>query len=206
MPSHVKTRNQFLFPVWLAVCGALLGACAQPLLNSERIEQQFGSYNVALLESSAGRRVSNLYSLNDDRKICRTLALVTFEDPTDARISLEQRQISSGASIGAVFKNHGWTIYKTNLYVGMIHADEQATLIANLMNISLPQKLALHLYRFELVRGSDHIDYAIIAEIHHPDYLSPDRLQRHYGSNPSEPFPDNSLRLVRADLHQLMQQ
>ena len=39
------------------------------LLNSERIEQQFGSYGIDVLESDAEMRVSNLYSLSGQQKI-----------------------------------------------------------------------------------------------------------------------------------------
>lgn len=197
---HLRSRYSSLLIISL-----LLGACTEPLLNSERIQQQFGSYHVEVLESSANRRLSNLYSLEDERKICRTLALVTFNDPGDARIALEQRQITAGGSIGAVFKSHDWTINKTTLYLGAIEADRNAASIASLMDIAVPTELALHVYRFELHKDNERIDYAIIAEIHHPDYLSPARLREMYAGHPSETLRQPSLALIQADLQQLMQ-
>jgi len=198
LPARTRHRS-------LLIISILLAACAQPPLNSERIRQQFGSYHVEVLASSANRRVSNLYSLEGERKICRTFALVTFNDPWNARIAAEQRQITAGGSIGAVFKDHGWTIGKNTLYLGSIEANDSAVFIADLMDISVPTELALHVYQFELQKGNERIDYAIISEIHHPDYLSPARLRDLYDRHPAKALSQASLALIQADLQQLMQ-
>jgi len=188
----------------LLVVSALLTACTQPVLNSERIRQQYGSYYVEVLTSSADRRVSNLYTLEGEQKICRTFALVTFIDPRNAAIEDEQRQITAGASIGTVFKDHGWTIRKRNLHLGTIEAAGNAALIAGLMDISVPTELALHVYRFELHKGNERIDYAIIAEVHHPDCLTPTRLLDLYERSPQETISRTSLARIQANLTQLM--
>ena len=65
-------------------------AASRPLLNSERIAQEFGSYGVAVLESDDRVRVSNLYSLRGETKICRTYAVVYYPDATDAAVSVER--------------------------------------------------------------------------------------------------------------------
>jgi len=60
-------------------------ACeAEPaLLNSERIEQRFGSCSIAILPSEAGIRRSSVYSLHGQERVCRTYAVVRFsEQPT----------------------------------------------------------------------------------------------------------------------------
>ena len=48
----------------------------RPLLNSERIERKFGSYGIDVLRNDDAVRMSNLYSLRDGEKICRTFAVV----------------------------------------------------------------------------------------------------------------------------------
>ena len=147
---------------------AILSACAQPLLNSERIERQFGSYGVEIVQSSASRRTSNLYSGVGENRICRTLALVNFIDPQNTAVAAEHRQIVGGASIGAVFKKNGWTISKVNVRLGTVTADSDAATLGDLMDIPLPANLAMHAYRFELQRGQEHVHYATIIELHHP--------------------------------------
>ena len=54
-------RNSILPP---SVLAAVLSACATEsvILNSERIEQHFGSYGIEVLASEAGLRRSNLFS------------------------------------------------------------------------------------------------------------------------------------------------
>ena len=49
---------------------------SRALLNSERIEQRFGSYGITVLEQSDLTRVSNLYTLEEERETCRTFAIV----------------------------------------------------------------------------------------------------------------------------------
>ena len=184
---------------WLLFASILLSACVQPLLNSERIEQQFGSYGVDVLKSTASRRITNLYSIKGERKTCRTLALVIFANPSHAAIATEHRQITAGGSIGAVFKENGWSIHKTNLHIGLVTVTAATSLAASLMNIQLPAQLAMHVYRFQLQRGPERIDYAIITELHHPDYLSVARLQSLYNEFPAEFLSEPSLAAINAD-------
>ena len=53
------------------------------ILNSDRIEQRFGSYGIEVLASEAGLRRSNLFSYEGDTAICRTYAVVQFAEPLD---------------------------------------------------------------------------------------------------------------------------
>jgi hypothetical protein len=48
----------------------------QPLLNSERISQRFGSYGIEILDASSDYRISNLFSDEDGLAITRTFAIV----------------------------------------------------------------------------------------------------------------------------------
>ncbi len=150
-----------------------------PLLNSERIAMEFGSYGIDVLESDARVRVSNLYSLHQGIKICRTFAVVHFPESIENAYSVEHEAILSGLSIGAVFAQHGWTIEKINRYFGVLHSTDR---VAGLMGEIAPQPLAVHLYDFKVSKRGTSLTYATIAEVHHPDYLSVADLQSIYGA------------------------
>ena len=212
----IKKNNTALFPVRATphgrllvislLAGLVLSACSQPQLNSERIEQRFGSYGVEVLISSASQRVSNLYSMDGQRKICRTLALVLFDDPLDSSVAAEHEQVINGGSIGAVFKANGWMIKKVNLHLGTLDVPANAALLERLMDISLPDELAMHVYRFNLVKAHSLVEYATIVEIHHPAYLSSRRLNNLYKTLPSEPFPESALAAIEAQVQRTIQQ
>ena len=148
------------------------------LLNSERIAEQFGSYGIDVLEHASDVRVSNLYSPEDDRKICRTFAVVMYPDEIDAALAAEHSEILSGLSIGAVFTRHGWTVTKAHRYFGVIATTER---VSNLMGDIGAQPLAVHVYDLEVSRGETSSFYATIAEVHHPDYLDVATLAEIYG-------------------------
>lgn len=152
------------------------------LLNSERIERQFGSYNIEVLSQDSNRRLSNLYSLEGDLKTCRTFAIVEFHNPISETIIEEHRKIASGQSLGAVFKARNWKISKEHRYVGEISLTSPASKVAQLMSIKPPTQLAIHLYDFLVTKGQSSVLYARIAEIHHPDYLTKNDLNEIYQS------------------------
>ena len=185
---------------------ALLSACAQPLLNSERIERQFGSYGIEVLEASASQRITRLYCGDGERQVCRTLALVTFVDPLNPAILMEHQEVTAGGSIGAVFKVHGWTVHKINLHMGTVTATSGASRIGKLMAIPLPAELGIHIYRFQLRRGHERIDYATISELHHPEYLSATQVASLYRKFPSAVISSPALEAIEANVrHALLQ-
>jgi hypothetical protein len=190
---------------WLLL-NLFLVACSQPQLNSERIEQRFGSYGVEILESSVSHRVTNLYSLDENHKVCRTLALVLFDEAMDPAIKAEHRKITAGGSIGAVFKENGWTILKVNLELGTVNATNEASLIDKNMGIELPAELAMHVYRFKLRKAETTIDYATIVEIHHPAYLSPQDIQNLYGTFPAESLPAPDMAAIEAQIQSILRE
>jgi len=183
-----------------------LGACNQPQLNSERIEQRFGSYGVEVLDSSMTRRITNLYSLDENHKICRTLALVLFDEAMNPAIKAEHNQITAGGSIGAVFKENGWTIMKVNLDLGTVNVSDEGSLIEKNMGISLPAELAMHVYRFKLRKAETTIDYATIVEIHHPAYLSPQDLHTLYDAFPSETIAKPAMAAIEAQIKSILRE
>lgn len=148
--------------------------------------------------------MTNLYSLDGERKICRTLALVTFENPSNAAIAAEHQQITAGGSIGAVFKENGWTIHKISLHMSSVTVTAKASLVANLMAVPLPTELAMHVYRFKLQRGHERVNYAIITEIHHPDYLTVGCLKSLYRAFPSASLSGSELAAIESELRRTL--
>jgi len=152
-------------------------------LNSERIEHRFGSCGIDVLEHRTGLRRSSLFSVEGDRKICRTLAVVIFEAPQAPDLIAAHAMIIAGQSIGATLKSSGCEIRKSTLYAGTLSLRTTDQAIHRLMQLDGPAKLALHAYRLEVRRGEESFEYATIVEIHHPDYLSPSELKSLYCGN-----------------------
>lgn len=157
------------------VAGALglivVAACQPPLLNSERIAARYGSYAITVLYQDDGERVSSLESRHADGNIARTLAVVQFADALPADLRPLHARVLAGESIGATFKAAGWSIEKPLLCLDEIRLPDSAA--TRRMRIGLPANVALHAYRFVLTRHRQPpVPYAVIAEVHHPDYLA----------------------------------
>ncbi len=184
--------NRTLSP---AVLAAALSACATEtvLLNSERIEQQFGSYGIDVLASAAGLRRSSLYSIAGDERICRTYAVVRFADKPDTSYSPEHAKVLAGNSLGEVFKANAWSIHKQTQYIGSFHIDTSRTEISTLMRLSGKQELALHVYQLLLAKNDRVFEYATLLEAHHPDYLSAADLLEFYPYDDSGSLAADSL-------------
>ena len=164
---------------------AALSACAyEPeALNSERIEERFGSYGIEVLSHSAGVRRSSLHSIDDEQKICRTYAVVRFEDESTPRVAEAHANVLAGQSIGATFKSTGWKIKKTTLHVGRLPPVVPSHPIGALMRLNDTADLGIHAYQLILEKDSQSINYATIVETHHPHYLSVEELNSLYGDD-----------------------
>ena len=165
-----------------AVLAEIHSACeAEPaLLNSERIEQQFGSCGIAVLPSEAGLRRSSVYSLRGQDQVCRTYAVVRFAERAEDRYRDEHAKVLAGNSIGAIFRSHGWDVHKQTLHIGKLALPDEAAAIADLMRLENLDELALHVYQLLLVRDRQVFEYATIVETHHPAYLSENDLRELY--------------------------
>ncbi|MDJ0726749.1 MAG: hypothetical protein QNJ38_16715 [Prochloraceae cyanobacterium] len=152
----------------------------RPLLNSERIKEKFGSYGIEVLESGAEIRVSNLYSIQGKRKTTRTIAVVTYPKLVAPLFAKEHQEILRGESIGAVFKRNGWKIEKHHQYFGEIDASEELSGLYQFFGRIMPTQLAVHIYSLVIEKDGSKFDYATIAEIHHPQYLSLEELKEIY--------------------------
>lgn len=182
-------------PVVPIVIAAALNACAlEPeALNSERIEERFGSYGIDVLGYEDGVRRSSLYSLEGDRKVCRTYAVVLFDNQLAPGVSAAHAGVLAGQSIGATFKASGWEIRKSTLYVGTLFLSPADHPVGQLMQLDEPAELAMHAYRLNVKRESQSVNYATIVELHHPDYLSPDQLKVLYDEDVKSRLSDTEL-------------
>lgn len=181
-----------------SVLAAILSACATEsvILNSERIEQRFGSYGIDVLASEAGLRRSNLFSYDGDTATCRTYAVVQFTEQLDDQYDDAHSRVLAGKSIGATFKESGWGIQKNTLYIGSIRLPASGTQVGELMRLNGAHDLALHVYQLLLVRDEQALEYATILEAHHPEYLTETALRELFDYDGLKPLP-------AADLTQL---
>jgi hypothetical protein len=178
-----------------AVLAAALSACATEtvLLNSERIEQQFGSYAIDVLASEAGLRRSSLYSVEGNERVCRTYAIVRFTEDLDSSYGQEHSRVLAGNSLGEVFKANGWSMHKQTLHIGSFEAERTDSEISQLMQISSDQYLAIHVYQLLLAKNDQIFEYATILEAHHPNYLTQSDLLDIYHYDDSESLSPESL-------------
>ncbi len=177
------------------VLAAALSACATEtlLLNSERIEQRFGSYGIDELASEAGLRRSSLFSLSNGERICRTYAVVRFTDEPDTSFRPEHSKVLAGNSLGEVFKSNGWQIHKQTQHIGSFRDAEASSEITRLMRLASGVDLALHVYQLLLAKDKQIFEYATIIEAHHPDYLSMPELLKIYRYGDSESLSAESI-------------
>lgn len=181
-------RNTHFPPSALA---AILSACATESvnLNSERIEQRFGSYGIEVLASEAGLRRSSLFSFEGNAATCRTYAVVQFVEQLDERYNDAHSKVLAGNSIGETFREDGWDIQKKTLYIGTVSLPESRNQVGNLMRLTGTHDIALHVYQLVLARNDTALEYATILEAHHPDYLSEQELREIFDDSASALVP-----------------
>ena len=169
-------------PVPIPVLEAARSACVveSELLNSERIEAAFGSYGNEVLSSANGIRRSSLYSGDASDPVCRTYAVVRFDDVPANIANDEHARILAGSSIGAIFKANGWDVYKETLYVGELALPAGEHRVRDLMHLVDARSIAVHVYRLYLRKESQVIEYATVIESHHPEYLNREQLESLY--------------------------
>ena len=152
----------------------------RPLLNSQRIEKIFGSYEIDVLKNGEQLRVSDLHSLAEGIATTRTLAIVSYDESIDQELTNEHRMIVRGRSIGEVFLENTWVVEKENRYFGEIPAEDRFSEVYQRMGGIEGTNLAVHIYELFVRKGDLRVHYADIAEVHHPDYLDLQDLQAIY--------------------------
>ncbi len=198
MATHMVDRLSWRATHLIMMVIGLVAAASVPaqtpvreLLNSERIAAEFGSYGVEVLRESADSRVSNLYSGTGEQRVCRTFAVVRYQR-SDPAFGREHSAIVAGGSIGAVFAAAGWEVRKTHLRIGTLGATHRR---ASLMRIAPGAVLAVNVYALDVAKDGRTFEYAVLAEIHHPDYLTRDEVVEIYG-----PADDSSRAELAADV------
>lgn len=192
----IPARATFVALVLLAAQSAVIAQSAgdadatRELLNSERIAAAFGSYSVEVLSSDGGLRVSSLYSEDDRGRTTRTFALVRYPASVDPAFAEAHATILAGGSIGATLRADGWRVIKAHRYFGEMPSTPR---LERLMRLERGAPLAIHVYVLDIARADSRFEYATIAEIHHPDYLTLGDLRRIYAPGWRAPAANDSL-------------
>ena len=177
MKSNILSKYRYMLFLLNFSGPVILDASGHPTpLNSERIAERYGNYGIEILQAGNGRRLSSLYSTGNGQKTMRTLALVEFTGADHALVTKEHKRVLAGESIGAVFKEQGWTIEKISSRYCLSNLDLETMPELAEMDVDLPTNFATHNYIFRVHKDGITIDYATITEIHHPDYLQGEDL------------------------------
>ena len=185
-----------LVRIYLLLCALLAGliGCAgrtEPPLNSERIQDRFGSYGVRVLKQESPWRISCLYSREEPVDICRTVAVVRFAEGVPNALQEPLRKVRDGASLGATLAAAGFRVSKSNVEFAALAADSPGYAgLLSLFDLPEPSKrpnLAAHVYDLHASRDGLRIPVARLFEVHHPDYLSPGDPERIYAGLPDSP-------------------
>ena len=154
----------------------------RPLLNSERIQSCFGSYGVEVLEQQGNLRISSLYSLAAEIRITRTLAISEFATDLPENLQATYQAIRAGASMGSSLEAAGWRVEKRHRYFGEVPVSEAFRCMSGLPEDHPQQMLAVQVYDLYVLRESEEVRFALLAELHDPRYLSlQDLLQIYAG-------------------------
>ena len=213
-----KTRIAFLFITVLVACSSLAqqpqpeprnvwSESQRPLLNSERIRQQFGSYGIEVVKQGDLLRVSNLYSSDNGDRTMRTLAVVLFSETLPLPLQEVHKEIVGGHSIGETFKSAGWEVEKINVYFGELAPDADFDGVYAAMGDIAAVTLAVHIYRLFVSKDESRYLYSTIAEIHHPDYQDLTDLHSNYGADVMmQEMPSRDIAIVLEDVIEVMKQ
>jgi hypothetical protein len=155
-------------------------------LNSDAIIAKFGSYGVDIIRQDENVRVSSLYSRTGGAKTTRTLAIVLFAGASLDSVANEHEEIADGASIGETFRDAGWQIRKSNLYLGELRGSGGETLIDTWLGNSGTAIFAIHVYDLFVTKDAQSLKYATIAEIHDDSYLTLAELTERYSDEASQ--------------------
>ncbi len=142
---------------------------------------KFGTCGLEVLENGPEVRVSMLYSVHDEVRVCRTFAVVVYPEVIDPALRKEHEAIRGGLPIGMVFRENGWLIEKRHHYFGrqqMLPGGPEAHPIFGDIGRTQP---AVHVYSFVARKDHRAYHYAFIAEVHHPQHLGYENLQSIYG-------------------------
>lgn len=170
MYLHRRALTRILLPCLFPI--SLVWGEVTPTLNSDAIKAAFGSYGVEVIDQAAGTRIANLYSGHGADKVCRTLAVTEFLQPTDDALVSSHKKILAGASIGATLRAAGFTINKKLLIKTELPATDA---FVALSKGTVPEGAPLFTKVYVLFAETNNrsIAYAVIAEAYHPAHFPP---------------------------------
>ena len=96
--------------------------------------------------------------------------MVSYPDVIDAAFEKEHEAIVNGQSIGVVFEQNGWTIDKHHQYLGEMEMPAEYAGNDPLFGTAT-NRPAIHIYSLLVSKNTHRFNYALIAEIHHPEFL-----------------------------------
>jgi len=172
----------------------------RPMLNSERIESCFGSYGVEVVEQQGNLRISSLYSLAADIRTTRTLAISEFATDLPPSLDTAYQAIRVGASMGATLQAKGWRVDKRQRFLGEVPARDVGRCMSGWAESWAGEMLAVQVYDLYVVKPTETVRFALLAELHDPRYLTLTDLQRIDGELP------DSMQAPDAAWLQLLQQ
>ncbi|QOC22870.1 hypothetical protein IC757_01505 [Wenzhouxiangella sp. AB-CW3] len=198
MPTTEFLRMLTLGTLLGVAAPAMIASDSAGLLNSERIEQKFGSYGIEVLDQTGEVRVATLHSREAVGTVTRTFAVTRFHDPVDPRLAEAHQRIRDGASIGATLAGDGWEVGREHIWTGELPAGSR---LEPLMGEAPGTRLAVHVFDLTARRGGEALLYATIAEVHHPDHLDQTALEDLFGQH--EAATDRSAQLLHHVLAQM---
>ncbi len=175
----------------------------EPLLNSDLIRERFGSYHVDILRRGTDTRVSALSSDQDGAKICRTFAVTQFISCELAIDAAVLEHIESGGSIGATLRRAGFEVDKQSLDITGVQIDEPSHAALERMHLDAPLTLALHIYTLGIRDRDVSSPFAIIAELHHPEFLTETGLRELFTVSDKAPAAAVDLERLRAEVFRI---
>ena len=155
-------------------------AVKRELLNSERIAERFGSYGIEVLESDGRVRVSNLFS---ERARGADLPHVRGRPVSRSR----RPGVRGGARRDRARRLHrrgvrGPRLDRSARRISGSSRSDASPRVAALMHVAAGTRLAADAYVLDVSKGGRTIEYALLVEIHHPEYLALADLRAIYGA------------------------
>ncbi|MEM9401631.1 MAG: hypothetical protein AAGA44_03965 [Pseudomonadota bacterium] len=187
----------------IPVTNRLTPAAGDAVLNSDLIRDRFGSYHVDVLRRDADTRVSALSSDDAGQRICRTFAITRFLAGREQVDSSVLQQIDEGGSIGATLRRAGIEVDKQTLDIRDVPISQATHASLQPMRLDAPVTLALHIYTLGIRRDTDAMPFAIIAELHHPDFLSSAQLSALFLLSAEQSGLSAEINALRKDVFQI---
>ncbi|MEM7084420.1 MAG: hypothetical protein AAF465_16970 [Pseudomonadota bacterium] len=140
-------------------------------MNSTLIQQKFGSYGVEVLAQHPSQRITSLYSLDNQQRVTRSLAVARFHLNYPESVMRVHQTIIDGASIGQSFVDAGFGVVKHTATLMELPIHGELFALYDMMNLTTPSPLAYHAYELKVKSEDTWVSYADVIEVHSPSHL-----------------------------------